>query len=256
MRCAAFLSWFSLSPTLLCAVSFPAQAQAPLSIQQLLVESRRWQVSAAFDTASIAFGGFEERSERALGTSLRYGLTPRLEVNGRYSHSRRRLRSVRGSAASEARALDVGVNWLAREEDRWPALLLELRATPWDTSRAERPRLAGGAARATLYQTIDPVVLSLGVSYAYRRGKDAATSQWRLEPLVSFAVNPRVTLLGGFSYGSQSRAAGPGGLPRGQQFALRSGLGFVPRPGSTLFLVGDLAGDGASRVSLQWFYEF
>jgi hypothetical protein len=65
-----------------------------------------------------------------------------------------------------------------------------------------------------------------------------------------------VTLLGGFSYGSQGAAAGSAGLPRGEQLALRGGLGYAPHRASTLFLVGDLGADGTSRLSLQWFYEF
>jgi hypothetical protein len=249
--------WLPPPFLVLAALAPAAQGQAPLSIQQLLVGENRWQFSAAFDTASSAFGAFEERSEHALSASLRYGIAPRVEINGSYRMSRRRVRSVAGGAAADARTLELGANWLLRDEDRWPALLLELRATPWADAAGQRAPLSGGSVRVTAYQSIDPVVLSLGLSYACRRGPTAEQAAWRLEPLVSFAVNPRVTLLGGLSYEAQDGPGGPGVLTGTQQLSLRGGLGYAPSRASTLFLIGDLAaGGGPGRLSLQWFHEF
>jgi len=239
-------------------------AQAPLSIEQLLAPSARWQLVTTIDHASSGTLPFEERRSTRGSMLLRYGLTARLEVSGRLSRRFDEQRSPDGSSTRRGRAASIGLAWLARREDRWPALLLEARADVQSRFAGS----AGGAGEAlafTTYRSVDPVVLSLSATWARQRSfrQDDVTvdpgQRWRIEPLVSFAVNSRVTLLGGASITrrTDSRIDGRTAFGSRSTIRYRSGLGYAPDSHNTLFLTADLGGgDAGARIALQWFYEF
>ncbi|MEE4279663.1 MAG: hypothetical protein V2I82_14445 [Halieaceae bacterium] len=239
-------------------------------MQQLMAEARRWQLSAALDQRSLDGGEQIDQWDRSLSTALRYGITPQVEVNATYRRGSSELRvpGIGGEVfedASRRSSLELGANWLARGEDEWPALLLAARVVSLAEQAGERARFPSFTVGATTYRSIDPVVLSLRVAYtqraAFTRGGERLDGggSWQLEPLVNFAVNPRVTLIGGFTLGRNSdpRVNGQRRITRRYPMALRVGLGFAPTARSTVFLSGDLAGSGrSSGLSLRWFQQF
>lgn len=247
-----------------------AAAQPPLSVQQLMAEAQKWQLSAALDQRSFGAGEQIDQWDRSLTTSLRYGITPRLEVNAafRRGSSELRIPGANGEVfgiGTQRSSLEIGANWLLRAEDEWPALLLAARVGALAEQAGERERFPGVTVGATTYRSIDPVVLSLRVAYTHRSGfarngdRLGGGSSWQLEPLVNFAVNPRVTLIGGFTLGRNSdpRVNGQRQVSRRYPVTLRLGLGFAPRARSTVFLSGDLAGSGhSSGLSLRWLQQF
>jgi hypothetical protein len=245
-------------------------AQAPLNVQQLMARSQQWQFSAGLDHRSLASDSGPEQWSQGLSSVLRYGLSPRFEINAAYrsglSKARGRTPAGEGFQTSNRFAsIELGANWLLRGEDRWPALLFETRVVTRSERDGQAESLSGLSVAATTYRSIDPVVLSLRVAYTDQRGSRQAGqhlepgASWRLEPLVNFAVNPRVTLIGGLALGRESdlRINGERQLTQRYPMALRLGLGFAPAGKSTVFLMGDLAGSGsASGVSLRWFRDF
>lgn len=239
-------------------------AQAPLSIEQLLAPSARWQLVTTIDHASTGSTPFEERRSTLGSVVLRYGVTARLELSGRLTRRVDEQRSPGGSERRTGQSTSIGLAWLARPEDRWPALLLEARADVASRFAGS----AGGAGEAlalTTYRSVDPVVLSLSATWLRQRSfrQDGVRvepgQRWRIEPLVSFAVNPHVTLLGGASITRRADSRIDGRRAFGPRSAIRyrSGLGYAPDSQNTLFLTADLGGgDAGARIALQWFYEF
>jgi hypothetical protein len=187
-----------------------------------------------------------------------------VELSARYSRARRNHRFPGADLSSGRDSLILGLNWQLRPEDRWPAVLLELRGEAWQEQDGRRGALPGGSLALTLYQSIDPVVLSLRGSYRHQRrwrgdGGDIRPGDvWRLEPMLNFAVNPQVTLVGGLGLSRRS-ATQIGGqalfAPRyGRE--LVAGIGYAPRRRSTVFVIGSFGDSAAgSGVSVQWLRE-
>jgi hypothetical protein len=262
-----------------------AHAQLPLNIEELLVQPAtvKLETGTAFRHSEellpgVTFSGPEASPGLArrdleiaeLTSRLRYGLSSSLEVTGglRVSHLRWRQSSTSGGSET-GQTVELGVSWLASRDRSTPALLLQLSTDLIsDAAPGTGDRIHGGAVRiaATSYRAIDPVVLSVGVGYEHRRprtvfGRDftPGATGW-LIPQVNFAVNERVTLIGGF--GLYLRGADRWrGLSRGERHTLttlRLGSGLALGRRSTAFFSGDFAvsGERSARIALDWVYRF
>ncbi len=241
------------------------QAQAPLSIEQLIVDDSRLQLSAGLllrDRTPTT--GVEDR-DSLWSTTLRYGLSPRLEVNANLDWNQGELRQPGRTQHRQGHSYGLGGVWQARREDSWPAIVIEARGDSVAGLADNDERVFQGQLAATLYRSIDPVVLSLRVSYLRQEsyhlngGRFRPGDQWRAEPMVNFAVNPQVTLLGGMAL-SIAEASSVDGEPvfnDRDAISLRAGLGYAPNRNNTLFLLGELSGEGGgSQFSLQYQYQF
>jgi hypothetical protein len=243
-------------------VSTPgARAEPPLSIQQLMADSGRWQLVTALDYHSVVGGpaGAVARSGQ-FTAALRYGLSSQLELNSRLraGASDSRLAGTRKEFSSVA----VGANWLLKPETDSPAVLIEGRAEIFSRVATREQTLPSAEVAVTVYRSVDPLVLSLSAAYGLRRpyGQNGHRvrpgSLWRVAPQVNFAVNHRVTLVGGLSFsGSEAaRIDGTAVGTRRETVGWQAGLGYRLGPENTLFLSGDFAVDGTgSGMSLQWF---
>ena len=159
----------------------------------------------------------------------------------------------------------AGVNWLALREDAWPALLLELNGDFVADSGDSSPQVAGMQYALTTYRTIDPLVLSLTLSYQQRRvpGREAgyAISQTAtgIRSQVSFAVNPQVTLFTGLGL-EIPQSHGPAAVripgPR-HTIDMSAGFAFAPNRRHTVFVRGHWGSAlGAAGLGVQWFLQF
>lgn len=257
--CSKVLMVSKALSVLLALLPAAARAQLPLTIEQLLVPQQRVQGFASLDyRAESPLPGLERRGSR-LSTGLRYGLHRRWEVNA--SLGRSSLARYLGTQVerSDSQSLTLGSSWLLRDESRYPAVLLGLRATH-DFANGSGRGGRQAALSATFYQSIDPVVLSLNVvlGRAWEDNVDGAqtATYWTLSPEVNFAVNPRVTLLWGLNFSRQEDRRDLRGAAQ-ETVALRAGLGFAFGPGDTVFLLGNGAGAQApARLTLQWFHQF
>jgi hypothetical protein len=253
-------------PCLLCPalavlmLSSAAQAQMPLTIEQLIVDRGRVQAFAAADYASeTPFPGAANRSG-GFSAALRYGITPDWEVNigARRESASRRTPGV--AQEYRRRQYSAAVTWQFRREDRFPAALLSLRG--WQAREGAGGTDHGAEATLTMYRSLDPVVLSLQCSVGMRQPADGAVSgdlvDWRIAPQLNFAVNHRVTLLGGLSYARRALPGSRGSLPRYREsLALRTGVAFAAGQRDTVFVIGDSApGNGGASVQVQWFHQF
>jgi hypothetical protein len=260
-------------------------AQLPLNIEELLVQPAtvKLETGTAFRHSEqllpgVVFSGpaaspalvRRDLEVAELTSRLRYGLSSSLEITGglRVSHLRWRQPNTSDSSATGQTA-EFGVSWLASGDRNTPALLLQFSTDLiGDAAPGAGDRIHGGAVRiaATSYRAVDPVVLSVGVGYEYRRpravdGRDFTPGDtgW-LIPQVNFAVNERVTLIGGF--GLYVRGADRlRGAPRGERHTLttlRLGSGLALGRRSTAFFGGDFAvtGERSARIALDWVYRF
>jgi hypothetical protein len=235
-------------------------AQSPLSIEQLIVDSARLQLSTAVDFRSV-LGPAGERRDSLVTTALRYGVAPGLEVNGAVGVETRDW----GSQSTARQTVSLGANWQLAHEGRLPALVLEGRLDAWSTGEGARGAFPGGALAATAYRSIDPVVLSLSALYRVSRsfttdqGTVAPGGTLRLEPAINFAVNPQVTLFGGIALvaNEATRVDGREIFQPGRDVRLRGGFGWSPRDRSTFFVSGELASSElAGGFNVQWLYQF
>jgi hypothetical protein len=241
-----------------------ALAQAPISIEQLLVKPSRWQIAASLDYRTASQNAWQQSRQVQWSTLLRYGLSPRLEVNARYSRAEFLERLGWDKRYSRAERASAGLNWLVKAESALPAVLLELRADLAVRDMAGQRRLPGGQLTLTTYKSIDPVVVSLSASVSHERdyhwGQEYVDpgSAWRLEPTVNFALNPQVTLLGGLSVSRRhaARISGEAVETVDERVGVLLGLGYAVTQRHTLFVNADLSNQSGAGANLQWFYQF
>ena len=259
------------------------QAQLPLNIEELLVETATLKIETgtAFRHAEEWLlgvsqdGGVPVLIRRDLevsevSTRLRYGLSSELELNGGLRINHLRWRQPLGEDGSDTgQVVDAGVNWLVSRDSHTPALLLQLGADmAGDAAPGAGERVYGGALRfaATAYRGFDPVVLSLGAGYEYKRRRSVGGRDFKpgnlawLIPQVNFAVNERVTLIGGLGLYLRDADHWQGAL-RGERqtlTTLRLGSGFAFGKQSTVFVGSDLtvSGQRSARLAMDWVYRF
>lgn len=262
----------------------PAQAQLPLSIEELLVEQRTLKLQTSFtysnsDSAGPPAAGaiagmlpaWQQRQLRASAVTsrLRYGLRRDLEVNASATRARIEWRGPGGAGADDQHALALGANWLLSADNRSPALMLTAAVDVLETSWLQPgARHHGRTARlgAHVYRAIDPVVLSLAVSQEWRLSRDFANGTLKpgnvltLRPQVNFAVNHRVTLIGGVSWQRRAgdRFDGVTIARSRHRTGLSLGLGLLASARSTVFLDSHVStsGDRGASLSLEWLYRF
>jgi hypothetical protein len=266
-------------PLLLPAVS---RAQLPLNIEELLVSPSTLTLQTLFSYSStdrplngavpgvapVPAANLQTRSATAL-TRLRYGVGPTVEVNADLQRTRVDWQQPAASGGGDEYALRVGGSWLLSPDTETPALLLsggvDALATSW---LAPGERYSGKTLRAGahLYRALDPVVLSLALSCEWRRPRAMGARRYdpgdivRLQPQVNFAVNRRVTLIGGLSwqYVGRERVNTTPVAGSLYQTGLTFGLGLQAGPGSIIFVDTRVATSGGRGASLgvDWHYRF
>jgi hypothetical protein len=256
--------------TLLVLCSGQAVAQLPLTVEDWLVDYRTLRIGlrSSVGTIDAPLAGLQPTaSVSRQDLSVRYGISPRLELTAGWSHLR--IETSAPSGALRQETLSAGLNLLAVEEGEWPALLLRAGAG----SRGASGDGAGSGDRSPfasvgfhLYRSLDPLVLSLsGDASRFDRAASAAEPgdgilQFSLSPQVNFAVNHTVTLSAGLSWhwvqsgGSDLPSVGPGV----QQSRLTFGAGIALTPSSTLFVDTALAvtGRDSAQLGVEWIYRF
>lgn len=261
------------------------QAQLPLSIEELLVEQQvtKLQASVRFHhseqgavlQSSHAGGGTLLRTsgvrqrETTGALRLRHGIARHLELHLGATRSRHSLEGLSGWRGQDTWRVSTGANWLVSPDNHTPALLLqgsldiaEQGGMPGESSEWGHTARLG----ATAYRAIDPLVLSMSVQYQHSQSRDTDLgsyrpgAQWALNPQVNFAVNYRVTLVGGVTLQHRETGTMDGSdfNPSGYQTALNLGLGLLVGRHSTLFAETRIAtsgGEGAALM-LDWLYQF
>ncbi len=263
--------------------SGPAQAQLPLTIEELLVQQRTLKLQTSFtysnsDSVQPAAGApgkgvppiwRQQRRASAVSSRIRYGLRHNLEIHAGATHARIERHAPDGSGGDDQYSLAVGASWLVSADGATPALLLTTAVDVVETSWLQpRERHHGRTARlgAHIYRAIDPVVLSLAVNHEWRLARDLADGTLdpgnvlALRPEVNFAVNHRVTLTGGVSWQRRAgdRFDGTAIADSRHQTGLSMGLGLLAGARSTVFFDSHIAtsGDSNTSLSLEWLYRF
>jgi hypothetical protein len=262
-----------------------AAAQLPLNIEELLVTGSTLKLQTLLGYSStdrVLSGGMpvipgtsplplvdhQTRSATAV-TRLRYGLSRTVEINASVRRTRVDWQRPGASGGGDEYALGLGANWLVSPDTKTPALLLTAGLDAVETSwLAPDERYFGKSLRAGahVYRALDPVVLSLAVLCEWRGARSIGPSRYdpgdtlRLQPQVNFAVNPRVTLIGGLSWQYAEADRVDAVRPAGSlyQTDLSFGLGLQAGRDSIIFVdtrVATSGGRGAS-VGVDWHYQF
>ena len=271
--------------TLLVLLPGSVQAQLPLSIEALLMppathtlslqgswqQDRQAVLAARPDGAGGALLSVRQREIEQGSSSVgaRFGLVPGLEFNTRLSNREIRWRDPQaGAGRARGYAAELGMSWLALPERGAPALLLDVRAdllSRMALPDAGQEWLDALELGATVYRSLDPLVLSLSARYRHQgsQGSDAlhapATDHLFLAPQVNFAVNADVTLVAGVSLHYRWDAAESPGVDESRLgTALRLGIGYAAGRQSTLFVNTNVAtsGSGGAGFDLEWLYRF
>lgn len=256
---------------LLLQASPDALAQLPLSIEQLMVRQATWQsvLSVHQSISSVGHPSLLQTSDAQSSASLalRYGLSDRIELNLQLTQNQQRQRNLQFGEEQPAlqknsrNRLQLGVNWLVRDEDHWPAMLLELRSAAF-MGEVDADAISFSM---TTYKSLDPVVLSLtlGADVPANTGRTdhgRGSLSWRAQPRVNVALNPKVSLLVGFSFVYRDSHAQPQlgfDMPSQQRIALDLGFGYALSKSTTIFVNAQSAAEaGQSALSLQWLQSF
>ena len=260
----------------------PSRAQLPLNIEALLVSEQRLTVSvsssrgshrepllqpaaAAPVPAPAPALAWRELTVEQANVGLRYGVTARLELNAQYQRSSLRWDlNEQFAAAASGERLVVGGNWLAAR-GAGGSLLLDARLAAFGRPLGADDgwqRATAGSLGATWYRPLDPVVLSVAARYRREAPRDTAVGRRRpgdrlsADAAVNFAVNDRVTLIGGFGLRRREpdRIAGRAVGGTRLRTTLDAGLALSPWARGTLFLRGALplgAAEAGGSLSLE-----
>lgn len=248
----------------LAGLSQTALSQSPINIEQLLTKPSVWQISSSVDYRGSSFGSLQSGRQLSGSTGLRYGLTPRVEINARLTAWQHRQSFGELQSEEQGRSVSIGGNWLLKRESLLPAMLLEARGELISRDSREERSFPGGSVGLTIYKSSDPVVLSLRASMNLRRSyrfesvRVSPGATWSIEPGVNFAVNANVTLFGS-AFFDRRNASLHDGVERDneqERVGLRGGLALAVAGRHSLFVSGDIASDQQGGMSLQWFYEF
>jgi len=272
-------------------VANPAWSQIPLSIEELqvdhgvvkldfgvtvgqvsqLVSELQWQVLDSGEQP-VVYTKVVPRSVHSSMSSLsiRWGVAPGLEVNTSIIAGRQSVPvGVSGHSQSTHHIAQIGASYRLLSEGSWPALLVE---ASWDVlardQRFSKQWQQPGDFRlgATLWRSLEPVVLSLTAGYQKQGNNklggvtiDTGDSVY-VSPRINFAVNHRVTLIGGIGLHLQAASYGADQLlaNREHSSSVLLGAGLVPGPRSTLFIYSNmsLGSRSSANVSVNWRYDF
>lgn len=264
--------------TFFCALATvgSVQAQAPLTVDELLADpqSLKLEFRAAHALQQLAPGDARSQLEQwLLSGGLRYGVSPNTDLYARLAYEAVREPALPLSFARDRRyglnEISLGLNQRLVPEGRYPALLIGAEvglADRDEVSAGFSPAMSSWRLQSIAYRSIDPVVLSLAVSYqaqrgrASERGRIAPGNSIGITPLLNFAVNHRVSLSSGLLWRWQqgTRIDGVRWLPDSSQADLLLGLGFSPSRGSSLFLQSrfNVNRGGSAQLVLDWIRTF
>jgi hypothetical protein len=275
------------------------KAQLPLSIEELLIDQHVLKLDTSISHATstqtvqrldwvtldrthsespIAIPRIARRDSdyTQIVAGLRYGVSRRTELNVRVNNAYFTVTEPPVSGApsifndtGNLQSLTLGANWLASPENDTPALLLSVSLDAIEKSSVEQAEsLYGKTGRigATIYKSIDPVVLSIAMGYEFSSDRELIEqeldpgNEWFVSPQLNFAVNHKVTLIGGIAIHVRQ-----GDEIDGRQVTARKsstqallGLGFAPTASSTIFVQSrfNTGGDRSANLSLDWLYQF
>jgi hypothetical protein len=219
---------------LLAAAAFPARADLPLTVEDLITDKGKVKLDlsiayanadrqgvstgepiivqtgpASVVTLPTLVGESIGNSDTLVGTvGLRYGLTAKTEIYTRASGltSSQRTSDVSGTDSSnESRFADAwaGVNVQFKQDDATPAVLGFAELALAEKHREDTASFKSAMLGVTTYKAIDPVVLSLTAAWRFNQSRQDGAREYKpgklllIHPSVGFAVNDRVTLTTG-----------------------------------------------------------
>lgn len=274
-----------LQPILLGAVlSYCAgiRAQPPLEIENLIAPQHSIKLSVKLDylqthelvnvgplalnsgNSPIQFNRFETASAIS---QVRWGLGSRVELNASYGHQSLDASTVIGDQGSDREFILIGGAWEVSPENDTPALILNFNLEAAGSSYAEEKHVYAKTQSigATTYRSLDPVVLSASANYTNYEPRPAGAVQIKpgdvasFQANLNFAVNHRLSLLGGFGLRiyQPSKLNGKNLSDRESFLLTKLGVGLRLGKQSTLFANTEftLAGEESASLLLEWIYQ-
>ncbi len=274
----------------ICTLASPAQAELPLTIEELLTDqgkvrldlslayaNREQQGLATADPVTVQTGATsfvtlpslvsqaQSNSDTLVGSlGLRYGLTPKTELYGRASYLYQDSRSSAFTSTAsqrEHRFADAwaGLNYQFKADDATPALLGFIEAAVREKHRTSSASLKSWMVGFTTYTAIDPVVLSLTSAYRINQARQDDSTGYKpgnfllISPSVALAVNERISLTTGLQW-SNRQADRINGMAQGFRRTstnLQLGLGYGLTGGGSVNLSFSTQASGQNGADLR-----
>ncbi len=294
--------WVFLSNLISCCFFIcyivPASAELPLTIEDLISDKGQFRLESSlsysnhdirgvstakpitlqidqnsFVTLPTQVSNAQGNSDILVATlGLRYGLTRDTEIHGRYSYlnSDTRLNDANGldkTSVNRFVSSWLGLNHQFSYDGNTPALIGFIEVAAAEQHNIERSNGKSWAIGATTYRALDPIVLSLTVSYRLSNNRnDGDETQLNpgntllINPSVAFSVNDRITLTTGFHWINRQadRINREHQGIRRTQTNLALGLGYGLSEGSTINIAfnTESSGPGGVDLRLSWLYAF
>jgi len=240
MRISLFLT-AALPVSLFIAIT-PAQAELPLSIEDILTNKGKIKLESSlsysnlersglsigeptiiqtgptsFITLPASIGESTTNIDSLVGTlGLRYGLTAKAEIYIRSSYlsygQRRTEADGTKSSSRHNRWADAwaGINYKFKNDNETPAVLGFTEIVLFEKPIEKKSSFKSAMMGLTTYKAIDPVVLSLTAAYKFSKERKDKEIKYNpgnvilINPSVAFAVNDRITLTTGMQWISRT----------------------------------------------------
>lgn len=260
----------------------PAKAQLPLEIEDLVAPEHAFKLSARFEYMQsrelvVPFSspelhwpspGFRRTETGSVVSRIRWGARKDLELNLSYGYQALDLTMDSPSQTHTREFLLLGGAWQISPDDRTPAVVLSIDVEALGSEFSGDDVFYGKAQSigATVYRALDPVVLSINVAYTnfLPRGVDGHRlvpgERIAIQPQVNFAVNHRVSILGGVGCRifTPSKLNGAAFTTRETLIVTQLGMGFQLGKRSMLFANTEFAvvGEESASLEVEWSYRF
>lgn len=201
--------------------------------------------------------------------TARWGVAPAVEIYAgvRGAWTSPQIPAVPGTTR-RASAAQIGASYSWKQGGYWPGLVMNMaweRALD-EASQATTPTAGSWRLNSTFWYPLDPVVLSLELDYKPPVKLDELAGGVRLggklnlSPRVNFAVNHRVTLIGGVSLVLEDAAyrLDQQLTPSRRDARVLMGAGFKLSARSRVFVYGSFASgvENTGAISLNWRIRF
>lgn len=228
--------------------------------------------STSFVAVPSDFGQSEQQNENLIGTlGVHYGISHAADVYVRGSYllgykQQKELEAQRNDFEHKGVDSWVGVNYEFLKDDSIIGILGYIEAAIYEKNINRPSYFHSGQIGATIYKSIDPVVLVLNAAYRHSHKRKEDNGHYTpgdvilLQPSVGFAANEWVTLSFGFQWLHQ-RASKLEGARQGFHRSLAQptfGVGYGFARGNILNLTFKAATqkDSNNDIMLHWAYTF
>ncbi len=246
-------------------VATSVYADLPLEVKDVITEPNKFAVNFSILQNNYS-SQFEQDDNFRFRIGAKWGVIKNLEIYTNVgailnNNHIQEENGVKSSTTFDFDNLNLGLNYLLKEDDKYPAILTFSEIEILSRKQKHNFKGKGLEIGSMIYHSIDPIILSLTTSLrmnfsrSINNTKIQPSNIIRINPRISFAVNDQISLISGINYDylTKSEINNVTLLPR-QNITTNLGINYAVTKKFTANLSVDVGKKTSS--ALQFNYNF